>query len=179
MHLKPIRNKVLMYFRKVPNYKFFQIYLFIENNRGKFIGKFVAENTVKKLIKAGKAVKRSKVLIPGLTFKENISDIRNTKVIDIYNELKEYGIEVYIHDPYAHPEEAKEIYGIELLDDVDKHKPYNAVVVAVKHKKFIEDFDLSRLQNLIRNGDRPVLIDVKGIYDRDTALTLGFLYWRL
>ena len=144
-----------------------------------YMGKFVAENTVKKLIKAGKAVKKSKVLILGLTFKENISDIRNTKVIDIYNELKEYGIEVYIHDPHAYPEEAKQIYGIELLDDVDKHKPYDAIIVAVKHKCFIEEFDLTRFKSLMENGDRPVLIDVKGIYDKEKAASEGFLYWRL
>ena len=139
----------------------------------------MAENTVKKLIKAGKAVKKSKVLILGLTFKENVSDIRNTKVIDIYNELKEYGIEVYIHDPHAHPGEAKEIYGVELLDDVDKHKPYDAVIVAVKHKKFMEDFDLNRFKELMENGDRPVLIDVKGMYDRKEAISQGFIFWRL
>ena len=109
-----------------------------------YMGKFVAENTVKKLIKAGKAVKGSKVLILGITFKENIPDIRNSKVVDIYNELKEYGIEVYVYDPYAYPEEVKEEYGIELIDDINERKPYDAVVVAVKHKQFIEEFSLEK-----------------------------------
>ena len=144
-----------------------------------YMGKFVAENTVKKLIKAGKTVKGSKVLILGLTFKENISDIRNTKVIDVYNELKEYGINVYIYDPYAYPEEVKEEYGIELLDNLEKHKPYDAVVVAVKHRPFIEELDFKKYKQLMNNGDKPVLIDIKGLYSREKALKEGFLYWRL
>jgi len=144
-----------------------------------YMGKFVAENTVKKLIKAGKAVKGSKVLILGITFKENISDIRNSKVIDIYNELREYGIEVYVYDPHAYPEEVKKEYGIELVEDIDKYKPYDAVVVAVKHKQFIESFSLEKYKKLMENGDRPVLIDIKGMYNREKAISEGFLYWRL
>ncbi|WP_342749502.1 UDP binding domain-containing protein [Persephonella hydrogeniphila] len=142
------------------------------------MGKFVAENTVKKLIKAGKAVKGSKVLILGLTFKENISDIRNTKVIDVYNELKEYGIEVYVYDPFAYPEEVKEEYGIELLDKIEKKAPYDAIVVAVKHRPFIEELDFKEYKRLMKNG-KPVLIDIKGLYNKEKALKEGFLYWRL
>jgi len=144
-----------------------------------YMGKFAAENTVKKLIKAGKAVKGSKVLILGITFKENISDIRNSKVVDIYNELKEYGIEVYVYDPYAYPEEVKEEYGIELVNDISKYKPYDAVVVAVKHKQFIEEFTLEKYKELMENGDHPVLIDIKGMYSKEKAVSEGFLYWRL
>ncbi len=144
-----------------------------------YMGKFVAENTVKKLIQAGKAVDGSKVLILGFTFKENISDIRNTKVIDIYNELKEYGIDVYVYDPHADPEEVKKEYGIELIDEIEKEKPYDAVIVAVRHKEFIEKFNFSRFKELMDNGDRPVLIDIKGIYDKEEAAAQGFLYWRL
>ncbi len=144
-----------------------------------YMGKFVAENTVKNLIKAEKAVKGSKVLILGLTFKENIADIRNTKVIDVYNELKEYGIDVFVHDPYAYPEEVKEEYGIELLDDIEKEAPYDAIVVAVKHKPFIEELDFKEYKKLLGNSDKPVLIDIKGLYNKEKALKEGFLYWRL
>ena len=144
-----------------------------------YMGKFVAENTVKKLIKAGKAVKGSKVLILGLTFKENISDIRNTKVIDVYNELKEYGIEVYIYDPYAYPEEVEKEYGIQLIKNIEEHKPYDAIVVAVKHKPFIEELDFKEYKRLMKKEDKPVLIDIKGIYDKTKAEKEGFLYWRL
>jgi UDP-N-acetyl-D-galactosamine dehydrogenase len=142
-----------------------------------YMGKYVAENTVKKLIKAGKSVKDSKVLILGLTFKENISDIRNTKVIDIYKELLEYGIKVYIHDPFAYPEEVKHHYGIEILHNIHQFKPYDAVIVAVKHRPFIEEIDFKQYKNLM--SDNPILIDVKGIYDKDKAQKEGFIYWRL
>ena len=144
-----------------------------------YMGKFVAENTVKNLIKAGKAVQGSKVLILGLTFKENISDIRNTKVIDVYKELKEYGINVYIHDPFAYPEEVKEEYGIELLDNIKKEAPYDAIVVAVKHRPFIEELDFKKYKELMKNDGKPVLIDIKGLYNKDKAIKEGFLYWRL
>lgn len=142
-----------------------------------YMGKYIAEMTVKKLIKAGKAVKGSKVLILGLTFKENISDIRNTKVIDIYNELVEYGVDVYINDPYVYPEDVEREYGIELLQDIDSKKPYDCVIVAVKHRPFIEEMDFKRYRELMNFN--PVLIDVKGIYSKDKAIKEGFLYWRL
>ena len=142
-----------------------------------YMGKFVAENTVKKLIKAGKAVKGSKVLILGLTFKENISDIRNTKVIDVYNELKEYGIDVFVHDPFAYPDEVKKEYGIELLDNIEKERPYDAVIVAVKHEPFVEELDFQRYKKIM--GENPVLIDIKGLYNKEKAKKEGFLYWRL
>ncbi|RUM62239.1 MAG: nucleotide sugar dehydrogenase [Persephonella sp.] len=144
-----------------------------------YMGKFVAESTVKKLIKAGKTVKGSKVLILGLTFKENISDIRNTKVIDVYNELKEYGIDVYIYDPYAYPDEVKEEYGIYLLKSVEEKTPYDAIIVAVKHKPFIEELDFKEYKKLMGDKGKPVLIDIKGLYNKDKAIKEGFLYWRL
>nr|WP_299237624.1 nucleotide sugar dehydrogenase [Sulfurihydrogenibium sp.] len=142
-----------------------------------YMGKYVAENTVKKLIKAGKQIKGSKVLILGLTFKENISDIRNTKVIDVINELKDFGINVYVYDPYAYPDEVKREYGIELLEDINSQKPYDAVIVAVRHNVFMQEKDLSFYKNLMNSN--PVLIDVKGIYDKEKAIKNGFLYWRL
>ena len=142
-----------------------------------YMGKFVAENTVKKLIKAGKAVKGSKVLILGLTFKENISDIRNTKVINVYNELKEYGIDVFVHDPFAYPDEVKKEYGIELLDNIEKERPYDAVIVAVKHEPFVEELDFQEYKKIM--GENPVLIDIKGLYNKEKAKKEGFLYWRL
>ncbi|RUM50236.1 MAG: hypothetical protein DSY47_02180 [Hydrogenothermus sp.] len=144
-----------------------------------YMGKFVAENTVKKLIKAGKTVKGSKVLILGLTFKENISDIRNTKIVDVYKELKEYGIDAYVYDPYAYPEEVKEEYGIELLKEIDKQAPYDAIIVAVKHKPFIEELDFRKYKELMKNEHKPVLIDIKGLYNKEKAENYGFLYWRL
>ena len=143
------------------------------------MGKYVAENTVKMLIKAGKAVKGSKVLILGLTFKENISDIRNTRVIDIYNELKEYDVNVSVHDPYADKEEVKRTYRIGLLDKVEDHQPYDAVILAVKHRPYVEGLGLERIKKMSSDGGRPILIDVKAFYPQEKARQAGFLYWRL
>ncbi len=144
-----------------------------------YMPNFVAENTVKKLIKAGKAVKGSKVLILGLTFKENIPDIRNTKVVDVYKELKEYGIDVYIYDPFADKNEVKKEYGINLIDNIEKEAPYDAIVVAVKHRPFIEELDFKKYKELMKKEGTPVLIDIKGIYNKEKAEKEGFLYWRL
>lgn len=143
-----------------------------------YIGKYVAENTVKCLIKAGKAVKGSKVLILGLTFKENISDIRNTKVVDIFKELREYEIDVKIADPCANKEEVMHEYSIELIDDIERHNPYDAIIIAVKHKKFMDEFDFKRYKK-ISDSKCPVLIDIKGLYNKEDAIKEGFLYWRL
>lgn len=124
------------------------------------MGKFIAEKTVKKLIKAGKTIKGLNVLILGLTFKENISDIRNTKVVDIIRELEEFDIHTHVYDPKAYPEEVEKEYGIKLLKQIDEKKPYDAVVVAVKHNEFVE-YGFENIKSLM---DRPVIIDVKGLF---------------
>ncbi len=142
------------------------------------MGKFVAESTVKLMIKAGKAVKGTKVLILGITFKENISDVRNTKVIDVYNELLEYGVDTYVYDPYAYPEEVKKEYGIDLLDSIDAKAPYDAIIVAVRHGVFMQELDFKKFKQLSKEPI-PILIDIKGLYDRKKAEKEGFLYWRL
>ncbi len=105
------------------------------------MGKHVAENTVKNLIQAGNLVKGCKVLILGLTFKENIGDIRNTKVVDVYNELKEYGIDVYVHDPYVLKDEVKKAYGIDMIPSIENNAPYDAVIIAVNHKQYLEELN--------------------------------------
>ena len=142
------------------------------------MGKFVAENTVKMMIKAGKAVKGTKVLILGITFKENISDVRNTKVIDVYHELLEYGVDTYIYDPYAYPEEVKHEYDIDLLESIESKAPYDAIIVAVRHGVFMQELDFKKFKQLSKEPV-PILIDIKGLYDRKTAEKEGFLYWRL
>lgn len=143
-----------------------------------YMGKYVAENTVKSLIKTGKAVKGSKALLLGLTFKENISDIRNTRLIDIYKELKEYGVEVYVTDPHAYKDEVKHEYSIELVDNYEVHAPYDAIIIGVKHKQVLDKLSLGNLRKL-SNGDSLILVDIKGAYDKDEAIREGFLYWRL
>lgn len=142
------------------------------------MGKHVAENTVKNLIQAGNLVKGCKVLILGLTFKENIGDIRNTKVVDVYNELKKYGINVYVHDPYVLKEEVKQAYGIDMIPGIENNAPYDAVIIAVNHKQYLEELNYERMIEFTR-GDNPILIDVKGIFNKKEAEDKGFLYWRL
>jgi UDP-N-acetyl-D-galactosamine dehydrogenase len=143
-----------------------------------YMGKYVAENTVKMLIRAGKPVKDAKVLILGLSFKENIGDVRNTKVVDIYKELKEYGVDVYVNDPYAYKEEVRKVYNIELISNIEDNGPYDATILAVKHGEYVERMSLEKLRR-ISSDDTPILIDVKALYSPHDASQAGFLYWRL
>jgi len=143
------------------------------------MGKYVVENLIKNLIKADVPVKDAKVAILGFTFKENCPDTRNTRVIDIVKELKEYGIIPMIADPEADAEEAKHEYGI-VFDSVDDIKEMDAVVVAVGHDQFLklslEDFDRMFKVSAIENR---VLHDIKGILDRKEYEVAGYKYWRL
>ncbi|WP_278683405.1 nucleotide sugar dehydrogenase [Paraclostridium bifermentans] len=148
------------------------------------MGKYVGESTVKNLIKANKQVKGAKVAILGMTFKEDCPDVRNSKVIDIINELKEYGINVFIADPIADENEVKREYGIELTK-FENIKNMDAVIVAVGHKEYME-LTLESIKKLyeekpvsLNNEDKLVLVDVKGIFDRKEAQLKNYLYWRL
>ncbi len=140
------------------------------------MGKFVAENLVKKLIKAGKAVKGAKVAILGFTFKENCPDTRNTRIIDIVNELNEYGIAPLIADPQADSDEAKQIYGIEFVNAADI-KDMDAVILAVSHDEF-KNLTMDDIDAFYAQGDK-VLLDIKGILNRKEYEDAGYLYWRL
>lgn len=142
------------------------------------MGRYVAENIVKNLIRADVSVKTAKVATLGFTFKENCPDTRNTKVIDIVRELREYGIEPVIVDETADREEAKRLYGVELCDksaiqDVD------ALVIAVAHTEFsgLEHADIEKFFNPA--NEKKVLVDVKGILNRKEWENDGYLYWRL
>lgn len=142
------------------------------------MGKYVAESLVKDLIKADIPVKRAKVAILGFTFKENCPDTRNTKVIDIYKELGEYGIHPIVVDPAADADEAKRLYGIEFqtMDDV---KNVDAVIIAVAHDKFLSlsKDDINSFFN--PKHKQKVLMDIKGLLDRKEYMTEDYLYWRL
>jgi len=144
-----------------------------------YMPKFVVENTIKMLIRAGNPIKDSKILIMGITFKENIPDIRNSKVVDIYKELREYGTNVYVHDPYAYKDEVKREYGIDLIDNIKDFSPFDAIVVAVKHDLFKKEYTLDKLEELYNPSYKKVLIDVKGLYDKNEAIKRDYLYWRL
>jgi len=140
------------------------------------MGKYVAENLVKSLIKANISVNNSKVAILGFTFKENCPDTRNTKIIDIYNELNEYGITPIIADPIADADEALHEYGIEFIS-MDSIKDVDAIILAVAHDCFknLSEADLANFYG----KNKKVLLDVKGILDRKEYNKAGYIYWRL
>ncbi|MDG1902147.1 MAG: nucleotide sugar dehydrogenase [Bacteroidales bacterium] len=135
------------------------------------MGAHVASEVVKLMLKSGKPVKDNKALMLGITFKENCPDIRNTRAIDIYHELKSYGMDVDIFDPWANPAEVKREYGIDILTEYPVTKSrspsvhlspiYGAIILAVSHNEFI-DIDIKEHKN---NG--AVIFDVKGILDRE------------
>ena len=142
------------------------------------MGKYVAENLVKNLIKADIPVKSAKVAILGFTFKENCPDTRNTKVIDIYKELQEYGITPMVVDPAADAAEAKRLYGI-TFNSMDDIKDMDAVIVAVSHKQFLA-LDKEKISSLYSKAHaKKVLVDIKGIFDRKEYSTEDYIYWRL
>ena len=140
------------------------------------MGKYCAENCVKNLIAADKSVKDAKVAILGFTFKENCPDTRNTKIIDIVNELKEYGINPIISDPQADADEAKHLYGVEFVD-MDSIKNMDAVILAVAHTEF-SDFSIDRMNEFFGTGKK-VLLDLKGLFNRKEYEAAGYSYWRL
>ena len=141
------------------------------------MGKYVAENVVKKLVAADIPVKGAKIAILGFTFKENCPDTRNTKIIDIYRELQEYGITPVVADPAADAAEAKRLYGIEFVDVADV-KNMDAVILAVAHDRFksltVADFD-----GFYTGKNTKVLIDVKAMLDKPAFENAGYTYWRL
>lgn len=142
------------------------------------MGKYVAENTVKNLIKADVPVKNAKVAILGFTFKENCPDTRNTKIIDIYNELREYGIIPVIADPEADADEAKRLYGIEFVD-INEIKDCDAVILAVAHEQF-KSLTMNDFEAMFKhNENKNVLVDIKGLLDRKEYENAGYIYWRL
>ena len=140
------------------------------------MGKYVAESAVKNLIAANKPVKNAKVAILGFTFKENCPDTRNTKVIDIINELREYGIEPIIIDPTADSDEAKRLYNIEFAK-AEMVKNMDAVILAVAHDEF-KKYTMADIDAMFGEGKK-VLLDIKGILNRKEYEDAGYSYWRL
>ncbi len=142
------------------------------------VGKHIAEMTVKQLVKEGKEINGSKILILGVTFKENISDIRNSKVVDIYYELIEYGANIFVYDPHACPNEVLDLYGISLNNSVDANVPYDAVIFAVNHKLFKKNFTLDKVKNICKK-DTCLIIDIKRIFNKKDAEKKEIIYWGL
>ena len=139
------------------------------------MGKFIAEQTIKQMIASGSHIKGAKVNVLGLTFKENCGDLRNSKVIDIINELKTYGVDVSVTDPQADADEAMHEYGVRLLqwDDLPRA---DAMVVAVAHQEYA-DFGTAKLSEKLVNGG--AFIDVKAVFDATALRSKGSRVWRL
>jgi UDP-N-acetyl-D-galactosamine dehydrogenase len=143
------------------------------------MGKFVSDGIIKQLILTNKVVRESKIVIFGITFKENTPDTRNSKVVDIIRNLREYGVEPIVVDPEADAVEAKNEYGIE-LSDIKDVKGADCVVLAVAHDLF-KKMSLEEVDSLFGNfdNDKKVLIDVKSILDKSEIDEKGYSYWRL
>lgn len=146
-------------------------------NSGRFVndsmGGYIAKQLVKKIIGLQTDIRKSKVLIMGMTFKENVSDIRNSKVVDVINELKSYYINVEIVDPHADHDEVMKEYGIKMNDTIGND--YDAVIVAVNHKDYL-DLDENYFKSI--TTEKGILIDVKGIY-RNRINENNLHYWSL
>lgn len=139
------------------------------------MGHYITENVIKSLIKADIPVKNAKIGLLGLTFKENCPDTRNTKVIDIVKELEEYTINPIIYDPIADKNETERLYNIK-LSDMDAFKNLDALIIAVAHNEF-KNFSKGLIDNMFKS--KKVLIDIKGILNKQAYEDDGYLYWRL
>jgi UDP-N-acetyl-D-galactosamine dehydrogenase len=141
------------------------------------MGIYVAQNIIKKLIKAEQPIKGSRVAILGITFKENCADVRNSKVIDMIKELEEFGVDVIVHDPIADKEDVWESYRINLVQKEDL-RDLNCVVLAVNHNEFKDNYDLDFFDKVYIDNKK-VLIDIKGMLNIKELEAKGYVYWRL
>lgn len=140
------------------------------------MSRYVAKCLIKKMVQNGIDLSTAKIGVLGVTFKENCPDIRNSKVVDLINELNTWGVEVVISDPWAGPEEVKEEYGFDLVD-FDSLQNLDSIVVAVGHNEFrsLTPADLIKLTH----AGKPVLADVKAIFERESLVEAGFTVFRL
>ncbi len=141
------------------------------------MGKYVAENCVKQLIRCGRLVSGARVGILGFTFKENVPDLRNTRVIDIVRELEEYGVESMVHDPRADAGEARREYGIHLAD-LHELRGLDAVILAVPHKQYAT-LTPAEIKTWFTVPDKGILLDLKGFFPRTAVTDEGLTLWRL
>ncbi|QKY70404.1 nucleotide sugar dehydrogenase [Lentibacillus sp. CBA3610] len=141
------------------------------------MGKYIGSNIIKKMIHAKQEISSARVGVLGITFKEDVPDVRNTKVIDIIEELKDYGVDVVVHDPVADQKAVYDEFGIELVEK-DQLKDLDCVVLAIGHQEIKDQYDLNTLDSLYRTENK-VLIDVKSILDRKESEAHGYHYWSL
>lgn len=140
-----------------------------------FVGKFIADNIVKQMVRSGHNVQMAKLYIFGLTFKEDCPDIRNTRVIDIIEELKLYGVTCKVVDPWADPEEVKAVYGIDLVP-MSEVKDAECIAFLVKHKEFRE-LSIPQVKSMFNTKFKNVVIDVKSMYRPEDFDDENYCYW--
>jgi UDP-N-acetyl-D-galactosamine dehydrogenase len=140
------------------------------------MARYVARNTIKLMLRNGIDVAKSKVAVLGITFKENCPDIRNSKVVDLISELNSWGVKVVVSDPYADSDEVDHEYKLKLTP-LKELGSVDALIVAVGHNEY-RSMTLDKLKSLIK-GDKPLLVDVKALYDRELAKKMGFTIFRL
>ncbi|BCS88509.1 nucleotide sugar dehydrogenase [Pseudodesulfovibrio sediminis] len=141
------------------------------------MGKFIAESTVKRLIQNDCKIKGARVGVLGVTFKENVPDLRNTRVVDIIEELNEYGLDVLVHDAEADYDEAREELGVELCA-LEELRNLDALILAVSHEQYAS-IPVAELKSWFVNPDATLVIDVKGFFDRAELEANNVAYWRL
>lgn len=139
------------------------------------MGRFVAEQSIKNLIKAGKKIRDSRIAILGITFKENCNDIRNTRVLDIINELHSYGVKAFVHDPIASPEAVKKAYKIDLVK-LDDLADMDGIIIAVAHDQF-KNLPAETFKNML--NENGIIMDVKSILNPQDFTKSKISLWRL
>lgn len=141
------------------------------------MGKFVAETAIKMMIRNKRRIFGARVGVLGLSFKENVPDLRNTKVIDVIHELEDYEVEVLVHDPVVSPAEAQEEYGITLVEQ-DKLTELDAIILAVPHEEF-KNMGADTFKSFYNSDDKAIFLDIKAFCDPGAMRAAGFQYWRL
>ncbi|WMM23280.1 nucleotide sugar dehydrogenase [Tissierella sp. MB52-C2] len=141
------------------------------------MAKYICKNTVSKLLESRKSIRNTNLAIFGFSFKENCPDIRNTKVIDLINELKNYGINIKVVDPIVNSKEVFNQYGINITD-ISEIQDMDAIIFAVSHEEFYK-YSLDSIKFMYSKDVQPLLIDIKGLFDRTNAISLGYNYWSL
>ncbi len=141
------------------------------------MGKYIAENVIKELINNECLIKKAKIVIMGFTFKEDCEDVRNTKVVDIYNELKEYGAKVQVYDPIANIDEVKKEYGIDIISK-ESLKEIDCMIFAVGHQQF-KEYRQDDINSCYKNATCKLMFDIKHIYNKKEIESKDIKYWRL
>src|SRR5690625_1990658 len=142
------------------------------------MGKHVASNIIKTMIQAELTINDAKIAVLGLTFKENVADVRNTRVIDIIKELEDYGVKPIVHDPMAEPDDVMNEFSLALAGEEDL-VDLDCLILAVPHEEYLKKFSLEKILQLYRDSDQRVFVDIKSVFDQKECEAKGLHYWSL